>query len=376
MDPRYLLGPSLVFSPKQEVIEVRISLEADMKTMRYLTLLPLLGGLFLSACDDGGPAEPDFANLSVEDQLTLDLLADPTSVDVALSLADVQVQASNRFGHRWGNNAENLMAQAENAFRNAQGAYAQGDQVRAMKQARIGRELVAEAIQDCSGPQAVQGMMERLQSLPLSVSADPEAYLDPQNLSYQLGELAQGAGNQYRKGNRIQAGGLGVLGEQAIRARQRDGDHAGIGLPEAKVELGAAAILLANQILTETGGTDEDGYLVTAQEYQDQAQAIIDSGAYGGAMHYAHLAQWWALRAIVDPAEATSEEVGDLLSRAQSLYDAALAALGDEPTELQTILLERAAAMLANGEANMSEEACGGIMAVWQAAVVFSYLAG
>jgi hypothetical protein len=244
-----------------------------------------------------------------------------------------------------------------------------------MKQARVGRELVAEAIQECSGPQAVQGMMERLQSLPLSVSSNPDAYLDPQNLAYQLGELAQGAGNQYRKGKRIQAGGLGVLGEQAVRARQRDGEHAALGMPEVKVELGASAIQLATDILTETGGTDENGYLVTAQEYQDQAEGIIAGGTYGRAVHYAHLAQWWALKAFVDPAEATSEEIGDLQARAQGLFDEALAAVGDEPTQLQTILLERASAMLANGEANMSEEACGGIMAVWQAAVIFSYLA-
>lgn len=347
-----------------------------MKTMRLLTLFPLLGGLFLSACDDGGPAEPDFANLSVEDQLTLDLLEDPTSVDAALSLAEVQVSAAHRFGRRWGNDAEPLLAQAENAFRNAQNALAAGDQAGALKQARVGRELVAQAIQECSGTRAMQGMVERLQSLPLSVSSDPEAYQDPQGLAYQLGELAEGAGNQFRKGKRIQAGGLGVLGEQAVRARQRDGDHAGLGLPEVKVELGATAIVLANEILAETGGIDDEGYLVTAEEYQAQAEEIIAGGTYGRAIHYAHLAQWWALRAIVVPTEATSEEIADLLARAQALYEEALVAVGDEPTQIQTILLERAAAMLATGEANISEETCGGLGAIWQAAVISRYLAG
>jgi len=347
-----------------------------MKTMRYLTLLPLLGGIILSACDDGGPVEPDFANLSMEDQLTLDLLEDPTSVEAALSLAEVQVSAANRFGHRWGNNAEGFTVQAENAFRNAQGALASGDRVRALEQARMGRELVARAIQECRGPHALQGMLERLQSLPLSVSSDPEAYQDPETLAYQLSELAQGAEHQFRNGHRIQAGGLGVLGEQAIRARQRDQDHALAGLPEVKVALGGTAILLAQEILDETGVEDEDGLLVTAREYQALAEGILEGGTLGRAMHYAHLAQWWALRAVLAPGDATTEEIGDLLARARTLYESALTAIGEEPTELQAILLERAAAMLATGEANLGIEVCGGLGAIWQAAVISRYLAG
>lgn len=347
-----------------------------MKTMGHFTLLALLGGLVLSACDDGGPAEVDFADLSVEDQLTLELLADPTSVDAALSLGEVQVKAAHRFGHRWGNNADHLMAQAEHAFRNAQGALAAGHQLRALSQAREGRELVARAIQECKGPGGVQGMVERLQSLPISVSSDPEAYNDPQGLASQLSELAQGAGNQFRKGKRIRAGGLGVLGEQAVRSRQRDQDHAGAGLPEVKVELGGTAIVLAEEILGEMGGSDDEGYLETAREYQDQAEEILSAGTYGRAIHYAHLAQWWALKAVVVPGEATSEEIGDLLSRAQSLYQEALNLVGDEPSQLQTILLERASAMLANGEANVDEKTCGGLGAIWQAAVISRYLLG
>lgn len=345
-----------------------------MQTMRYLTFLSLLGGLFLSACDDGGPTEPDFANLAVEDQLTLDLLADPTSVDVALSLAEVQASAAHRFGRRWSNSTDPLLAQAENAFRNAQNALAAGDQVRALKQARIGRELVAQAVQECNGPRAVQGMVERLQALPLAVSSDPDAYQDPQGLAVQLSELARGAGKQFGKGKRIRAGGLGVLGEQAVRSRQRDRDHAGMGLPEVKVELGATAILLAKRILEDLDRSDDEGYLVTAEEYQAEADKIIAGGTFGRAIHYAHLAQWWALKAILVPGEASGEEIAALLARAQDLYGDAVDAVGAEPTQLQTILLERAASMLATGEANLSNETCGGSGAIWQAAVISRYL--
>jgi hypothetical protein len=220
----------------------------------------------------------------------------------------------------------------------------------------------------------MQGMVERLQSLPLSVSSDPDAYQDPQGLANQLSELALGAGNQFRKGKRIQAGGLGVLGEQAVRNRQRDQDHAGIGLPEVRVELGATSILLAKRILEELGRTDAERYLVTAEEYQYEAEEILAGGTFGRAIHYAHLAQWWALRAIVVPTEATFEEIADLLDRTQALYDAAVIAVGAEPTQIQTILLERAAAMLASGEANLSGETCGGLGAIWQAAVISEYL--
>jgi len=348
-----------------------------MKTLRLFPLFPLLAGLTLAACDDTGPTEPsldDLGNLTVEEALTLEALADPTTTELALSLATVQTGAAHRRG-RFGSPSEDLVGQAENRFRNAEQAYAKGELVRAMEQHREGRRLVARAMEAAGGPWAIQAQLERLESLPVMVAGDPEGYQDPQGFGLQLGELGQGARNAYRKGNRIQAGEMGVLGEQAVRRRQRDQDNALAAHPEVKVELGATAIELAQGILDEEGADEEQlDLMAVAQEFQARANDLLEAGEVRWAAHFAHLAEWWALKAVVLPGGVTDAEAAFLLELAQTLYDEAVVAVGDEPDELQAALLRRATHMLEAGEANLSNGTCRGLGALWQVAVISSYL--
>jgi hypothetical protein len=213
--------------------------------------------------------------------------------------------------------------------------------------------------------------VERLESLPVMVAGDPECFQDPQGFGLQLGELAQGARNAYGRGNRIQAAQMGILGEQALRKRQRDQSNLLAGHPEVKIELGAAAVALAGSILDETGADEEqEELLAVAQTFLDRA---LEEEDLRWAVHYAHLAEWWALKAVVLPGDVTDQEAQDMLSLAQELYAAAVAGVED-PDELQAALLEMAERMLATGEENRSNGTCRGLGALWQAAVISSYL--
>jgi HEPN domain-containing protein len=348
------------------------------KTSKALSILPLLGGLALAGCDDGGPVGiedlPD--ELTVEEALTLEVLADPTTTELALEMATAQTGAAYRRGRMGGYGEENTV-RAQQRFRDAEESFQNGDLVRAMEQHREARRLVAQAMEAAGGRWALQAQVERLESLPVMVAGDPEGFNDPQGFGLQLGELAQGARNAYQKGNRVQAGQLGVLGEQATRKRQRDQSGALGSHPEVRIELGQVAIDLAWSILDEQGADDEQlDLMAVAEEFQAQAVEALEGGEVRIAAHYAHLAEWWALKAVVLPGGISDEEVQSLLALAQDLYGQAVEALGDEPDELQAALLLRAEHMLTAGEENVTNGTCRGLGALWQAAVVSSYLIG
>jgi HEPN domain-containing protein len=342
-----------------------------MNNLRLSHILPLLGALALGACQDGDPTgiEDLPAQLTVEEQLTLEVLADPTTSELALDLATTQTQAAHRRG-RFGTGAENITAQAEEHFRNAEEAFQKGDLVRAMEQHREARRLVAQAMEASGGRWALQAQVERLESLPVMVAGDPESFQDPQGFCLQLGELAQGARHAYRNGNRIQAAQMGVLAEQALRKRQRDQSNLLAGHPEVKIELGSTAVDLARSILDETVTDEEqEALLAVAEAFLGQA---LEEEDLRWAVHYAHLAEWWALKAVVLPGGITDQEAQDMLTLARNLYETA--AEVEYPDELQAALLEMAQRMLATGEENLNNGTCRGLGALWQAAVISSYL--
>jgi len=347
-----------------------------MKTIKPVQLLPVLGALLATACQDAGPTAPfeDLPEtLTVEEQLTLEVLSDPASTEAALALATTQIAAAHRRGRAW-SAGEDLTAQAENHFRNAEQAYAKGDLVRAMEQHREARRIVAQAMQGAGGAMALQAQFERLEALQVMVQGDPESFEDPQGFALQLGKLAEGARYAYQNGNRIQACQMGVLAEQAVRTRQRDQANVLASHPELKVELGAAAIALAREILGAEPDETQLDLLAVAEELQALAEAALQEGEIRWAVHYARIAEWWALKAVVLPEGITEEEAAFILDLAQTLYAEALDLVGTEPDEIQAALLEKAARMLTVGEENLANGTCRGLGALWQAAVISSYL--
>jgi hypothetical protein len=353
-----------------------------MKTKNLTLVLAALTTALLAACQDEGPTSLEFEDLALEDQIALTLLADPATSETALELAGIQTSAAQRKGWGWGSN-QNQRSQAQQRFREAEAALAQGDQVRAMKRAREGRQLVAQAIELAGGPLAIVGMVERLEALPAMISADPDAFTNSAKLGLQIGQLAERARQAHQAGDGTGAGALCVLGEQAFRHNHRHQyqhqQELGITRAELAVSLGAEAIELAERILNDqaVADTESQEYLDTAEEFLAQARAALEAGEEARAAHLAHLAQWWALKAIVLPGGITDEEARFILDLAETLLTEAKDALsGVEPTELQAALLARAERLLERGKEKLGNGERRGLGALWQSAVISSFLIG
>ena len=355
-----------------------------MRTIRYTSYLTALSLLLLSACQPDGPTEPNLQDLSLEDQLSLELLADPATSETALELAGVQAGAAHRRGHAWGSQ-QGQQSQAEHQFREAESALAQGDLIRAMERAREGRRLVAQSIQLSGGSQAIVGLVEHLEALPLLISTDPDAFVNSGKLGLQIGKVAERAREALRTGDQTGAGALGVLGEQAFRHNHRH-EHQyqhQLGAPRAEIAiaLGAEAIELAKRLLNEqvaAADTEQRDLLATAEEFLAQARLALEAGEDARATHLARLAQWWALKAVILPGGITDQEARFILGVAEKLLGDARAALAalPEPTPLQEAMFAKAARMFENGKSNLENGVCRGLGALWQSAVISSYFIG
>jgi hypothetical protein len=221
------------------------------------------------------------------------------------------------------------------------------------------------------------GTVERIEALPLMVAADPDAFSTSGKLGLQLGKLATMAREAIRAGNQTRAGSLGVLAEQAFRHNHRWQNQVEVSRAEIAVALGAEAVGLAKRILSDQGpyaDTEHLDLLATAEEFLARARRALEAGEEAGAAHLAHQAQWWALKAVVLPGGITDEDARFVFSLAETLLENAREAIGPEPTQLQAALLKKAARMLEHGKTSLSNGTCRGIGALWQSAVISSYL--
>lgn len=345
-----------------------------MKTIRPFPLASILAGIALAACQDGNPVQPLGDTLSLEDELTLELLNDPASDETALEIASVPTVAAYGRGHTWGQ-SEAYTAQARLAFQNARTALGRGDGTQAMEQARQARRLLVRAMEGAGGPMSVDALVEHLASLPLLVAGSPGAFDDAGGLGMMLGRLAQESGKAHRAGDRLRAGALGILGEQLFRQRQRAGALDPVDRVNVVVALGAEAVDLATTLLeSESTDADQLDLLATAQEFQAQAEAALNAGETARAAHLARLAEWWSLKAVVLPDGVSEEEIRELVDLATSLVDRATATVGEDPDAMTAVLLAKATAMLEMGLENVNSESCRGTGALWQASVISSYL--
>ena len=358
-----------------------------MKTLRTLGLLPLLAALALGACDNSDPAAVLDEEMSFEDEIALAVIADPASIQAALDLVDAGQGAQQRHGMGRGmgpgTNAaiDALREQARMHFEGAQAAYHAGDRQLALEQARMGRNGVAQAMEISGGHRAIDGMVERMESMSNTVPADPLLYQDAQALGFELGMLAQSARGALNRGDRQGAGECGVLAEQRTWQGHRN-FHGGQGEPDGEhvrlaVELSATAAALAERILTEQGSDEEqDAFLAAAKEFQARAEAALAAGELRNAAHFSGLGSWNALKSLVLPGGITDDELRAMIDLATEQYVAAVAAVGSEPTELQAALLERARHMLENGEEHVLAGNVRGVGALWRSAVISTWLIG
>ncbi|HSG48211.1 MAG TPA: hypothetical protein VLA43_10385 [Longimicrobiales bacterium] len=347
------------------------------------TLMAVLG--LATACTDRGPVAPldDELNLDQEAELALSVLNDDLATEAALSMAEVSAPAAMRagMGPRHQQNAGSLANQARYRFQQALQALGQGERLQATVRAREARRLVAQAMMEAGGQGALKAAVERMEHLEEAVQADMGAYEDAYGLLGELAMLRHVARNQMGRGNLLDAAATGVLAEQRHRFRYR---WRQMDIPdrtaraEFSVGLGETAVTLAMRLLNEAGGPDEEQavFLAIAQEQLAQAQAALEAGDLWRALHLAHLAQWSALKAVVLPGGVTDEEARALHELALTLQEQAVAAVGDTPTEFQTLLLIRVGRLIEHGEAKLADGQTRGIAAFWQAAVICAWLLG
>lgn len=354
-----------------------------MKAARSFLTLAMMSLLSTAACDGGALVDPadgglTLSDLPFEDQLSIELLANPATAEAALDLTDTQNGAAYRKGWGGGHTSNaGRRNQAEQAFREAAGALAQGDLLRARDRTRDGRRLVAESIQLAGGAEAIEGMVERVEALSTVISADPEAFVNATKLGLQIGQIATMAREACQNGDKTRAGALGVLAEQAYRHQQRNHEGDPSRRAAMAVDLAEKAIGLAARLLDEqapAADAQQRDLLATAEEFLSAAQRALEAEEYQRAAHLAHQAQWWALKAVVIPGGVTDEDARFILELAETLYAQARDTIGPEPNEVQEALLTRAARLIEHGKAKLESGSFRGLGALWKAAVLSTWL--
>jgi HEPN domain-containing protein len=117
-------------------------------------------------------------------------------------------------------------------------------------------------------------------------------------------------------------------------------------------------------------------WLVHAHRMLAKAQQALENGHYARAVHFSWHAQWSALRAVILPGGVTEEEISAMVELAHELHDQAEVAIGDDPTELQQALFERAGRLIARGEELIANGHKRGVAPVWRGAVISRWLIG
>jgi hypothetical protein len=222
-------------------------------------------------------------------------------------------------------------------------------------------------------------MVERLEALPIQIAADPADYQNPAKLGLQIGQLAERARKANQKKDQIQAGELGVLGEQVMRRQHERRHGGGVEQAELSIALATEAVEMADGIISaQVAGadTEQEELLALAREYLAQAILAFEAGEEARAIHLARLAQWGALKAIVLPGGVTDEEALSVLNLAETLLGEANTAIGPEPTETEALLLSRATRLFERGKSSVESGNHRGIGPLWCSAVISSYLVG
>jgi hypothetical protein len=180
-----------------------------------------------------------------------------------------------------------------------------------------------------------------------------------------------------RANDGIGAGQLCVLAEQRIRQRLRQDPQSHTRRADIVVRLGAKAVELAGRVLDDMGADEEQlRLLAAAAEYQARAEDALEDGYERRAIHFARLAEWWALKAVVVPGGVTDEEVRYLVDLSSSLLQDAREAVGTEPSDLREALLRKAAHLIERGLEHVEAGNVRGIGLLWRGSVICYLLLG
>jgi hypothetical protein len=353
-----------------------------MRKIKPHQIATLLGLFALGACDDDG-VQTALATLATDEAVELAVLDDPDALEVVVELGEAANDAAANFGMGGVVEARGLHNQAGVRFAVAAEALRNGDRRRALDEAREARRFLARAIYATGGVDAVLALVERVEELALAAAEDGEDFDDADALAERLTALATEAREQFEAGEYVRAAERALLGEQIARFYRR---HIQPERARLVVSLAEAAVALADRLVqndsmpVRTLGASiahehQNRWLWHAHRMLERAQQALSTGHWARAVHFAEHAQWSALKAVILPGGVTQEELDAMVELAHRLYAEAEAAVGDDPTELEARLLQRAERLIATGEAMLEEGRKRGVALVWRGAVISDWLA-
>jgi len=361
-----------------------------MKQMTTHRLLALLAVLAVGACDEGG-TDPTDAGLSLDDAAELALIEDQGSMDAAVELVGVTADVAASLGDPGFAEGRALNLQARARFQAAFESLRQGNRRQALAEARHARRLVAQALVEAGGAEAVEALIERLEELVATLDVeDDDVFDDPERLKARLEAIAAEARELLEQGNLVAAAERALLGEQFVRFHRGRRDHRGDVDPERArlaVDLARTAVSLAERLVNsddvpvrDLGSSDvrdhQNRWLAHAHRMLALAERALESGHFARAVHFAYHAHWSALKAVILPGGITEEELDAMLVVANNLFEQAQEAVGEEPTELQERLLALAGRLIERGEQMLEDGYTRGVAPLWRGAVISSWLIG
>lgn len=357
-----------------------------MKTRTTHMILALFGVLTIAACaEDGTGLFMD--GLTPDEALELTVLEDDGSYDIALELTTVGTDVAASFGAGGVPESRALTMDARTRFATAREALLVGDRPRALEEARLARRLIARAILVTGGPDALAALIERIEDLAITAGEDEDVFDDPGDVADELTTLADLATDLLASGDSIGAGERALLAEQRARYRRGRRDHRGDVRPDRArlaVALAETAVSLAERLIAAqdipvrdvaVDVTDrQNRWLMHAKHMLERAQRALENGRLARAVHFAQHAHWSALKAVILPGGISEAEIEAMVVLADDLYEQAETALGDDPTELELRLFQRAGRLIELGKAKLEEGNKRGVAALWRASVICAWL--
>ncbi|MDX1494448.1 MAG: HEPN domain-containing protein [Longimicrobiales bacterium] len=354
-----------------------------MQPLKNLRLTALLALFAVAACDDVS-TDPGLLQLTDAEQLELAVLADQGSYDVATEVATVATDVAAEDGMAAVTDARELNTQAQAAFAQARSAWLAGDYREALRLSRIARRLVARALIATGGVPSVEDLIERLEDFLQTI--DAEVVDDPDALRAELESIVAEARALLEAGDSVEAAARAILGDQRLRHRRGHRDrpfHVRDDRARLEVAFAGVSIQLAERLIASDAAASDveiadrqNRWLRHAHRMLELAQRALENGRWGRAVHFAHHAQWSALKAVILPGGVTEAELRMMVEVAAHLLEEAEASLGDDATELQMRIFNRAADLYETGVRRLEAGQKRGVAALWRSSTMSAWLIG
>ncbi len=199
----------------------------------------------------------------------------------------------------------------------------------------------------------------------------------------------------------MEAGALAILGLQRVRFRLRHHDRPDDhwrNRARLRVALAHSAVRLAQRLLwsvdvavtpdltvdlavdVEVNVTSlhdvQNRHLQLAKKQLAMAERALAAGRFARAVHFAELASWSALKAVVLPGGVNEADARRILWVSETLFERACPpVISDAASDLlRDRLCTRAGRLLAKGKMMLEEGKIRGIGPLWQSAVISHWL--